>query len=217
MFQAENDQSRGPQRLSAGWRGSRSPGAVSGAVTAGDGSPAGTVRAADLDDALKLLADADALRAEAAVLVGGLADSGLAQWLGYVSMERLIAHRGDCRNTTARDFVRAARFVDGYPLSAAALREGRLSWANAQTLARAVRGDRAAVFVEYEEQLLAAAEDVRRRSSTGWCLRGGPGSMLKRTPPMPSGFGENDPSRWSWRSTGQAWAVSASIRLPPKS
>ncbi|MEM9656707.1 MAG: DUF222 domain-containing protein [Actinomycetota bacterium] len=116
-----------------------------------------TVRSADLDDALKLLAEADALRAKAASLVGALADSGLAQFHGYVSMERLVAHRSGCRNTTARDLLRVARFLDRHELSAKALRDGRLSWANAETLARAANGDRAANFAEAEEQLLAEA------------------------------------------------------------
>ncbi|MEM7324429.1 MAG: DUF222 domain-containing protein [Actinomycetota bacterium] len=116
-----------------------------------------TVCAADLDDALKLLAESDALRSQAAVLIGGLADSGLAEFLGYVSMERLVAHCNDWRNTGARDFVRVARFLGAHPLSAAALQDGRLSWANAETLARAAHGDRVTVFAEYEEQLLAAA------------------------------------------------------------
>ncbi|MEM7326498.1 MAG: DUF222 domain-containing protein [Actinomycetota bacterium] len=118
-----------------------------------------TVRAADLDDALKLLAEADTLRSQTAVLVGGLADSGLAEFLGYVSIERLVAHRNDWRNTTARDFLRVARFLAAHPKTAAALQKGRLSWANADTLAYAAAGDRAAAFTQCEEQLLAEAVD----------------------------------------------------------
>ncbi|MEM9651913.1 MAG: DUF222 domain-containing protein [Actinomycetota bacterium] len=129
---------------------------------AAEGREAGrtTVRAADLDDALKLLADADALRSKAAALVGGLADSGLAQWLGYVSMERLVAHRSGCRNNVARDFVRVARFLERHALSASALQGGRLSWTNAETLSRVAHGDRAAAFAEHEAQLLTAAEET---------------------------------------------------------
>jgi hypothetical protein len=116
------------------------------------------VRAGDLDEALALLAEADGLRAQAASLVGRLADSGLAQWLGYASMERLVAHRSGSRNTTARAFVQVARFLDAHRLSGAALAEGRLSWANAETLARVASGDRVDAFAEYEAELLAAAE-----------------------------------------------------------
>ncbi|MEM9653618.1 MAG: DUF222 domain-containing protein [Actinomycetota bacterium] len=116
------------------------------------------VRAADLDDALKLLAEADALRVEAAALIGPLADSGLAQFRGYVAIERLVAHRRGWRNTTARGFLRVARFVDQHPLTAAALRNGSLSWANAETLAHASADGRAAAFTESEVELLTAAE-----------------------------------------------------------
>ncbi|MEM7321949.1 MAG: DUF222 domain-containing protein [Actinomycetota bacterium] len=127
--------------------------------TADAASAAGSVlRAADLDDALKLLAEADTLRAQAAALVGGLADSGLAEWLGYVSMARLVAHRSGCRNTTARAFLRVARFLVAHPLSAAAVRDGRLSWANAETLARAAADGRSASFAVAESELLAESK-----------------------------------------------------------
>jgi hypothetical protein len=117
-----------------------------------------TTRAGDVDRALELLADADRLRLQAAELLGPLADSDLAQWLGYVSMERLVAHQTGSRNTVARGIMRVARFLEKHPVSAAALREGRLSWAHAEALAHAAAGDRSGRFTEHEEQLLNAAE-----------------------------------------------------------
>ena len=122
--------------------------------TAGDGP----VRIADLDRAIGLLAEADVLRVEAAGLLGSLAGSGLAQWLGYVSLERLVAHRTGSRNRVAVELVRVARFLETHPLSAGALRDGRVSWANAETLTQAAAGDRHGRFAQHELELLAAAE-----------------------------------------------------------
>ena len=70
----------------------------------------GPVQVADLDRALGLLAEAEALRVEAVGLLGSLAGSGLAHWLGYVSLERLVAHRTGSRNRVAAELVRVARF-----------------------------------------------------------------------------------------------------------
>ncbi|MGH1492094.1 MAG: hypothetical protein ACRBK7_22345 [Acidimicrobiales bacterium] len=53
----------------------------------------GRVVATDLDRALQQLAEADQLRANAAALLGELDGTGLAEWLGYVSLDRLLAHR----------------------------------------------------------------------------------------------------------------------------
>lgn len=116
-----------------------------------------SVALADLDRALAWLADAEALRVRAAAALGSLAGSGVAEWLGYVSLERLVAHRSGSRNTFARDLVRVARFLEANPLSAAGLRAGELSWANAESLARAASGDRGGAFAAAEVELLAAA------------------------------------------------------------
>lgn len=129
---------------------------------AGDGRPratdtSGLVAFADVERALGLLGEAEALRAEAASLLGRLAATGVAEWLGYVSLERMVAHRTGCRNAAARELVRVARFLDTHPVSAAALRAGELRWAQAESLARAAGGDRAEAFAAYESELLAAA------------------------------------------------------------
>ncbi|MEM9890818.1 MAG: DUF222 domain-containing protein [Actinomycetota bacterium] len=118
----------------------------------------------DLDRALGLLAAAEAFRVEAAGLLGAVAGTGLAAWLGYVSLERLIAHRSGCRNAAARELVRVARFLDANPISASALRAGELSWAQAESLASAVGDDRCAAFARHEADLLAAARGRDPRS-----------------------------------------------------
>lgn len=113
--------------------------------------------AAALNRVVDLLVEADSLRSEAARLLGPLADSGLAQWLGYVSMERLVAHQTRSRNSDARSLLRVARFLEANPRSAAAVQDGRLSWANAKALAFAAADDRSGRFAEHEDQLIAAA------------------------------------------------------------
>jgi hypothetical protein len=110
-----------------------------------------------MDRVVDLLVEADSLRSEAARLLGPLADSGLAQWLGYVSMERLVAHQTRSQNSDARNLLRVARFLEANPRSAAAVQDGRLSWTNAKTLAFAAADDRSGRFAEHEEQLIAAA------------------------------------------------------------
>lgn len=122
-----------------------------------DSSSDGPVAIADLDEALALLASADAQRARAAELLGSVAGSGVAEWLGYVSLERLVAHRTGCRNTVSRDLIRVARFLHAHPRSAGAVRAGELSWAQAESLARAAGADRAHAFARFEVELLAAA------------------------------------------------------------
>ena len=124
----------------------------------GGGEPV-SVSATSLDRAVELLVEADSLRAEAATLLGPLADSDLAKWLGHVSMERLLAFRTGSRNSTARKVMRVARFLNANPVSAAAVQDGRLSWANAETLAAtSAASDLSGRYTEYEGQLLAAAE-----------------------------------------------------------
>lgn len=122
-----------------------------------DPSGGGPVALADLDRALELLASADAQRAQAAALLGPLSATGVAEWLGYVSMDRLVAHRTACRNAAARELLRVARFLEAHPRSAAALRAGEASWAHVESLARAAGADRATAFARDEQQLLAAA------------------------------------------------------------
>ncbi|MEM9889729.1 MAG: DUF222 domain-containing protein [Actinomycetota bacterium] len=111
----------------------------------------------ELQRALALLAEAESLWADAAMALGRVAGSGVAEWLGYVSLERLLAHRMSCRGAAARELMRVARFLDAHPRSAAAVRAGYLSWTHAESLARSVADDRGEVFAEHESELLAAA------------------------------------------------------------
>ncbi|MGH1492210.1 MAG: DUF222 domain-containing protein [Acidimicrobiales bacterium] len=116
----------------------------------------GRVVATDLDRALQKLAEADQLRASAAALLGDLDGTGLAEWLGYVSLDRLVAHRSACGNGAARDLMRVARHLARFSVTADAVRSGRVSFAAAGVLARAAR-DLADAYLEYEGQLLDAA------------------------------------------------------------
>ncbi len=111
----------------------------------------------DLERALSLLGEAEVLRVEAATLLGPLVHTGVAAWLGYVSLERLVAHRTRAGNGFARELLRVARFLETHPESGAALRAGEVSWTHAESLARAAAGDRAEAFSAYEGELLAAA------------------------------------------------------------
>ena len=79
----------------------------------------GRVVAADLDRAIELLADAERARSRAAVLLGGLVGTDLERFLGYVSWERLVAHRTGRGNRDAFGLMRVARHLDRFGLTAA--------------------------------------------------------------------------------------------------
>ena len=123
------------------------------------------LRLADLDRAFELLAEADSVLAEAAGLLAGFCGSGVAQWLGYVSMPRLVAHRSGRSNRAARVLVRTARFLDQFPVTAEAVRHGALSWGAAEVLSLCTgsgtnNGDDevlAAAYRDHEADLLAQA------------------------------------------------------------
>ena len=100
----------------------------------------GRVVATDLDRALQLLADAERARARAAALLGGLAETGLERFCGYVSWERLVAHRTGCGNRAAVELMRVARHLDRFGLTASALGVGVIGFAQVEVLARAARG-----------------------------------------------------------------------------
>jgi hypothetical protein len=117
----------------------------------------GRVVAADLDRALELLAVAERARAEAASLVGGLLGSDLERFLGYVSWERLVAHRTGCGNREAFGVVKVARHLARFGLTAAALEAGVIGWTAAGILARAAAGLSDA-YERDEAELLSVAE-----------------------------------------------------------
>ncbi len=118
----------------------------------------GRVVATDLDRAIELLAVADQARADAAALLGELDGTGLAEWLGYVSLDRLVAHRSSCSNASARELLQVARHLNRFEATADAVRAGRVSFAASGVLASAAR-DLADAYRRDEEQLLTAAED----------------------------------------------------------
>lgn len=118
---------------------------------------AAPVVAADLDRALDLLATANELRTEAATLLGPLATTDLARFLGFTSIERLVAHHTGCDNAEAAEVVCIARHLERFPATAEAMSTGRLSWPQAAILARAAGDDRSGRFAEAEAELLAAA------------------------------------------------------------
>ena len=120
----------------------------------------GRVVATDLDRALEQLAEADRLRADAVVLLAGLQDTGLERFCGYVSWERLVAHRRGWSNRSAAVLVGVARHVDRFGLTAAALEAGVIGVAQAEVLARAARGLEGAYEVD-EAELLSVAERVQ--------------------------------------------------------
>ena len=123
----------------------------------GPGDDVGSIPATDLDRALGLLATAERATAEAGLLLGGIAGSGLAQWLGYVSLERLVAHRTGCGNRSAAGLLRVARFLNDHAVTGAAVRSGRLLWAKADVLARAAAGLGSA-YRRDEAELIGFAE-----------------------------------------------------------
>lgn len=89
---------------------------------AGDDRPeatdtSGPAASGDLERALLLLGEAEALRVEAATLLGPLVHTGVAEWLGYVSLERLVAHRSRAGNGSSHELVRVARFLQAHPVS----------------------------------------------------------------------------------------------------
>jgi hypothetical protein len=119
----------------------------------------GRVVATDLDRAVALLAEAERARAAAALLLGRLCDTGLERFLGYVSLERLVAHRTGCGNRAGFDLMRVARHLDRFGTTAAALEAGAIGWAAAAVLARAAAG-LAEAYRSDESELLAVAERV---------------------------------------------------------
>ena len=117
----------------------------------------GRVVATDLDRALELLAEAERARGGAAALLGGLQRSGLERFLGYVSWERLVAHRSGCGNRAAFDLVRVARHLDRFEPTARALAERRVGLAAVEVLSKAAAG-LADAYRADEADLLDVAE-----------------------------------------------------------
>jgi hypothetical protein len=128
----------------------------------------GPVLAVDVDHAVKLLAEADALRAEAAALLGPLEGSGLAEWCGYVSLPRMVAHRAGVGNAEAGRVCAVAVHIDRFSATRAALESGRIGWSHAEALAKAAEGlaDR---YRLDEEQLLGLAASVEVEELVRFC------------------------------------------------
>ncbi len=110
-----------------------------------------------LERALEKLADAERLRTEAAALLGAVDGTGFHELLGYVSLERLVAHRTRSGNGEARHLVQTARHLDRFPATADALAAGLIGWSAAEVLAQAAVGLDDAYGAD-EAELLAAAE-----------------------------------------------------------
>jgi len=100
----------------------------------------GRVVAADLDRALELLHEAERAMAEATALLGELQGTGLERFLGYVSWERLVAHRTGHGNGDAHRLLRVARHLDRFPVTAASLADGLVGIAAVEALAKAAAG-----------------------------------------------------------------------------
>lgn len=115
--------------------------------------------ATDLDRALELLARSERARAEAAALLGGLQGTELERFLGYVSWERLVAHRSGCGNRAALDLVRVARHLDRFEATARALAEDRIGLAAVEVLTR-MAAELADAYRADEAELLAVAQRV---------------------------------------------------------
>jgi len=117
------------------------------------------VVATDLDRALELLQESERARSEAAALLGGLQGSELERFLGYVSWERLIAHRSRCGNRAAFELMRIARHLDRFERTAQALADGRVGLSQVEVLARAAASLADAYAVD-EAELLDTAQAV---------------------------------------------------------
>ena len=119
----------------------------------------GRVVATDLDRALELLEQAERARAEAATLLAGLQTTGLERFCGYVSWERLVAHRTACGNRASFALMRSARHLGRFARTASALAAGAIGLAHVEVLARAAAG-LANAYERDEPELLALAERV---------------------------------------------------------
>ncbi|MEM8924962.1 MAG: DUF222 domain-containing protein, partial [Actinomycetota bacterium] len=136
------------------------------------GRDAQPLRLSDLDAAFARLADAETALGDAARLLAGFDGSGVDHWLGYVSMERMVAHRARRSNRSAVVFMRTVRFLARFPTTAASLEEGGLSWAQAEALATATeREGLTGAYSDSEEQWLDLAagcdvDELERRLRT---------------------------------------------------
>ncbi len=125
-----------------------------------DGSGArDPLRASALDDAVGLLAEAERLRSEAVAVLGRFEGSGLAEFCGYPSLARLLAHRVGLSNAEGRSLVEVGAWLEAHPATGQALAAGRVTMAQVEVMARAARGVDASLLGEFESLLLAAADD----------------------------------------------------------
>jgi hypothetical protein len=124
------------------------------ARSTGEGFAATEVQTAGRE-ALALLAEAERLTIQAVEQLQVADRAGLAELWGYVSTERMVAHRARRTNREGRDLVAVSRHLGRHPDTAAALAAGEISLAQAGELVAAARGFDDA-YTQYEDQLLDA-------------------------------------------------------------
>ena len=145
----------------------------------------GRVVATDLDRALELLEQAERARAEAATLLAGLQTTGLERFCGYVSWERLVAHRTACGNRASFALMRSARHLGRFARTASALAAGAIGLAHVEVLARAAAG-LANAYERDEPELLALAERVEPEELERSAASGTSGSTSRPQRTTPS-------------------------------
>ncbi len=109
------------------------------------------------NEALRLLAEAEALRARAVAHLSVADNHEIAALRGYLSPSRMIAHKTSASKAEAEMLARIAAFIGRHPATAAALADGRITIAYADHLARAEHRLRDE-YARDENQLLAACE-----------------------------------------------------------
>ena len=123
------------------------------------------------EDALRLLAAAEALRAEAVRRLGAF-DAGRGwQGSGSRSLGSWIAHRASLAGGEARSLAATARLAQRHDEVADALRAGALPLAAARQVAAAVTPERAELFADAPEALVGAVCTVQLRDVprvVGW-------------------------------------------------
>jgi len=105
--------------------------------------------------AIRLLIEAEKLRAEAVAHLAVADNHEIAAMQGYLSPSRMIAHKTSASKAEADMLARVAAFVGRHAATAQALAEGRLSIAHADRLAR-VEGKLRDEYTRDEQQLLKA-------------------------------------------------------------
>ena len=162
-------------------------------------------------EVLSLLAEAERLQVAAVAKLAVIDRAGLAALWGYVSTERLVAHRARVSNRTAGVLVSVARHTDRHRATGEALVDGRVSLGQVEVLAAAARGldD---VYAGVEEQFVDACGD-RDVDAVGRLARGWRAVSDRRA--TAEDAEHTFESRGVWMQQGFDGSCKGSFRLDP--